>query len=339
MTQQLEIHPLAEILPAMNQDQFDELKESIDRNGLRRPIVTLGNKILSGRHRYKACVELGIQPSIRSYDPQKDGPVPIQYILDEDINRRHLTTDQRAVTCAKLWEQQQKDIESGHQEPINNPEPQQPEADTTEAPEPTDTPNPTEGAEPPEDGDVPPRPATGQTEQEEEGHGAENAKKALMQKLGIGESKMKQALWVQKRDPDMIERIAAGELTLDEARKRIEMRESASQYRKETADILAADMGDDFAEQIRNCEVLTPDKQLKAFVAAPVPDRQNILDLMKMHDLTCIEACKWVAAAWGPKDSIGDMLTWAKDILQEKNKATFSLDGCKITIVKPKAKP
>lgn len=97
----MQIHPDAEVLPEMGSDEFAELVEDIRRNGLLCPITCLGSKIIDGRHRYKACVQLGIEPV---YDELYDleGMTPGEYVWSLNGNRRHLTASQRAACYVEL---------------------------------------------------------------------------------------------------------------------------------------------------------------------------------------------------------------------------------------------
>jgi ParB-like chromosome segregation protein Spo0J len=53
-TSQKEIHPLADIFPAMSEAEFNDLCESIRENGQREAIWLFDNKIIDGRHRFYA---------------------------------------------------------------------------------------------------------------------------------------------------------------------------------------------------------------------------------------------------------------------------------------------
>lgn len=93
-----EIHDLCKIFPVMPTDQFAALMDDIRDNGLRQPIVLFENKILDGRHRYRACLELGRRPVSVQYD----GDDPLSYIISHNLSRRHLDESQRAMVAAKL---------------------------------------------------------------------------------------------------------------------------------------------------------------------------------------------------------------------------------------------
>jgi 16S rRNA G966 N2-methylase RsmD len=96
----LEDHPLAALIPSMRADDYAALRDDIAANGLLQPIVIYEHKILDGRHRYRACVELGIEPRTVVYD----GDAPLAYVVSANLARRHLTADQRAVLAVRLKE-------------------------------------------------------------------------------------------------------------------------------------------------------------------------------------------------------------------------------------------
>jgi hypothetical protein len=90
-----EIHPLANLLPPMTDEEFKALVEDIKKNGVLEPIVLHEGKILDGRHRYKACKQLGIKIKwISTYGGQNGGD-PLAYILSKNLHRRHLTKEQQ----------------------------------------------------------------------------------------------------------------------------------------------------------------------------------------------------------------------------------------------------
>ena len=55
-------------------------------------------KILDGRNRYRACVELGIEPETTNYT----GNDPVGFSLSLNLHRRHLTSDQRAAIAVDV---------------------------------------------------------------------------------------------------------------------------------------------------------------------------------------------------------------------------------------------
>lgn len=101
VNERLEIHPAALIMPEMTPEEFDLLKVDISGNGLIEPLVLFQNKVLDGRHRYKACEELGIDVWAREWE---GGMNPVEYVISMNFHRRHLTTSQRAMVAANASE-------------------------------------------------------------------------------------------------------------------------------------------------------------------------------------------------------------------------------------------
>ena len=54
------VHKLASLMPPMNDGEYVALKNDIAQNELLHPIVIFEGQVLDGRHRYSACVELGV---------------------------------------------------------------------------------------------------------------------------------------------------------------------------------------------------------------------------------------------------------------------------------------
>ena len=66
--EQLKNHPAADAWPMMDDERFGELLADIEMNGQREPITLCDGMILDGRNRYRACVDLDIEPLTRDYD-------------------------------------------------------------------------------------------------------------------------------------------------------------------------------------------------------------------------------------------------------------------------------
>ena len=67
-TNNLRLHPAAEIFPVMAKAEFEALVADIKQNGQLKPIVTYNNMILDGRDRYKACLLIGREPNTTEWD-------------------------------------------------------------------------------------------------------------------------------------------------------------------------------------------------------------------------------------------------------------------------------
>jgi len=94
----LEFHPLANIFPLVEGQDFAELVADIREHGLHEAIVLYEDKILDGRNRYRACEAAGIEPTFTVYQ----GDDPVAYVVSLNLRRRHLSESQRAMVAAKL---------------------------------------------------------------------------------------------------------------------------------------------------------------------------------------------------------------------------------------------
>jgi N6-adenosine-specific RNA methylase IME4/ParB-like chromosome segregation protein Spo0J len=93
-----DLHDLCKLFPPMPEDQFNSLIDSIRDHGLLTPIMLHEGKILDGRHRYKACISLGIEPSFEEYE----GDDALGYVIALNLSRRHLDESQRAMIGARI---------------------------------------------------------------------------------------------------------------------------------------------------------------------------------------------------------------------------------------------
>jgi ParB-like chromosome segregation protein Spo0J len=94
-------HPLADLLPPMSQEDYEELRDSIRANGQREPITLhRDGRVLDGKHRDRACIELGIPTASKTFDgPDTD---LLELVLDLNLKRRHLNESQRAIIATKV---------------------------------------------------------------------------------------------------------------------------------------------------------------------------------------------------------------------------------------------
>jgi hypothetical protein len=95
---QLEPHPLAAIFPPMEGEDFIKLKVDMKNNGQREPTVLFEGKILDGRNRYRACIDLGLEPTTKQYT----GSDPHGFVISMNLHRRHLTPEKKREIIAEL---------------------------------------------------------------------------------------------------------------------------------------------------------------------------------------------------------------------------------------------
>ena len=115
---ELKIHPAAELFPPMTEAEFLGLKEDIREHGQREDIVVWQGQLIDGRHRLRACRELGIEPHIAELMDSTD---PWQYVVSHNLHRRHLTTAQRAMVGDKLASRKQGEKKPDSGIPLSQP--------------------------------------------------------------------------------------------------------------------------------------------------------------------------------------------------------------------------
>lgn len=91
-------HPLAELFPPISAAEMTELRDSIKKSGLNHPITLFEGKILDGRNRYEACLLAGVQPEFQEFG----GDDPVEFVISENLQRRHLSVGQRAAIALQL---------------------------------------------------------------------------------------------------------------------------------------------------------------------------------------------------------------------------------------------
>ena len=92
-----QFHEVTQILPLMEKEEFEDLKNDISQHGLREPIwIDQNGAIIDGRHRYRACIELGIRPEYRVYGSDSS---LIIFVMSLNFKRRHLTQTQKAFVA------------------------------------------------------------------------------------------------------------------------------------------------------------------------------------------------------------------------------------------------
>jgi ParB-like chromosome segregation protein Spo0J len=96
------------IMPRMSKEEFDELKISIETEGQHYPIIANENlEILDGHHRFRACVELQIEPDfeVRKFE---DKLIEKKFVIESNLRRRHLTSFQLVELGVPLLEIEKK---------------------------------------------------------------------------------------------------------------------------------------------------------------------------------------------------------------------------------------
>ena len=92
------------LLPRMSEEEFAELKKSIESEGQHYPIIVNEDlEVLDGHHRYRACIELGIEPDfeVKQFD---DKLLEKKFVIEANLRRRHLNNFQLVELAVPLLE-------------------------------------------------------------------------------------------------------------------------------------------------------------------------------------------------------------------------------------------
>jgi hypothetical protein len=104
--QEYEFHDVANFWPLMEGKDFDDLVESVRREGQLIDIELWEDKIIDGRNRYRACEKLGFEPQFAEVD--LTGRDVVSYVHALNGDRRHMTPSQLAMVGEKAFEYYEK---------------------------------------------------------------------------------------------------------------------------------------------------------------------------------------------------------------------------------------
>lgn len=96
----LQQHPLSAAFPAMQDDEFQSLVDSIENIGVQNPITLFEGMVIDGWHRYQAAKQVNIDcPTVElgNVDPQ-------DFVVAQNKARRNLTASQRAIAVTTVYE-------------------------------------------------------------------------------------------------------------------------------------------------------------------------------------------------------------------------------------------
>lgn len=91
-------HPIADAWEMMSEDKLSELADDIRKNGQLLPVWIYDGKILDGRNRWAACKIAGVEPKTKEYT----GDSPAAFAVSLNDRRRHSTKGQLAAAAAEL---------------------------------------------------------------------------------------------------------------------------------------------------------------------------------------------------------------------------------------------
>ncbi len=91
-------HPIADVWPMMDEAKIAELADDIRKNGQLVPVWLYEGKILDGRNRWAACKIAGVEPKTKEYA----GDEPTAFAVSLNDRRRHMNKGSLAAVAAEL---------------------------------------------------------------------------------------------------------------------------------------------------------------------------------------------------------------------------------------------
>jgi ParB-like chromosome segregation protein Spo0J len=191
------IHPFADTLPMLPDEELQKLADDIKANGQRFSIVRWNGQVIDGRNRLRACEIAGVEPMFR--DLEKDTlPTDLDVaksIISSNLMRRHLTSSERAVIAVELLELA-KPKTAAKAEPAGAP--------VADSAAPAETPAP---APKPEKGSV----------------------KTAAELTGTSPSYIYRAAQVKEQDPEKFQQVKEGKKSIASAKKEIDKTDPTKQ--------------------------------------------------------------------------------------------------------------
>lgn len=94
----MKAHPIADVWPMMPDDKLAELADDVRKNGQLVPVWLYEGKILDGRNRWAACKIAGVEPKTKEYT----GTEPTAFAVSLNDRRRHMNKGSLAAVAAEL---------------------------------------------------------------------------------------------------------------------------------------------------------------------------------------------------------------------------------------------
>ena len=91
-------HPIADVWPMMDEAKLHELADDIAKNGQLVPVWLYEGKILDGRNRWAACKIAGVEPKTKEYT----GDEPTAFAVSLNDRRRHMGKSALAAVAVEL---------------------------------------------------------------------------------------------------------------------------------------------------------------------------------------------------------------------------------------------
>lgn len=276
MSKTYELHPLSLVMPPMSDDEYQQLLESIKQHGQMEPVVIFDGQILDGRHRYAACQELNIEPIIREYSYEHDGPSPATFSLVKNTHRRHLTTSQRAMVAAAILPFFEAEARENQRKAGGD---QKAKSDQTETSTPVHS----------------------------------HAKAA--EEMHVSRASVHTAAKLADEAPDLAEEVKAGKKTLNAAKTELEEKKKnaapsiipAENQRKAAFAEIAERHGEEFASAVLDGRKLKTAEEFEDFMKLSEKEQEGMMDFI-LRGWTIRKAQRWLANAVDEETKVEDLI-------------------------------
>lgn len=180
-------HPIADVWPMMDEAKLQELAADIRKNGQLVPVWLYEGKILDGRNRWAACKIAGVEPKANEYT----GDEPTAFAVAMNDRRRHMNKGSLAAVAAELEPFFAADAKRRQRESGGDKKSQEAKSVMAKMPEPIDR-----------------KPSA-------------PARKEAAKSVGVGERYVQDAKKVKQEAPEVFERLKAGKITLQDAKREV----------------------------------------------------------------------------------------------------------------------
>ena len=254
-------HPISDVWPMMDEAKIAELADDIRRNGQLVPVWLYEGKILDGRNRWAACKIAGVDPKTKEYT----GDEPTAFAVSLNDRRRHMNKGSLAAVAAELEpffaeDAKRRQIESGKQHGRG-------QKVVEKVPQPIDA------------------------------RLLPKAREEAAKSVGVNDRYVQDAKKVKSEAPEVFERLKAGKITLQDAKREV-AKKPTDDWRKDERDRQAlvqdgqsvtANAGTDknliaWAEQ--NLQAVRIDRGTRygnPFVLGEDGDRDEVCDAYEQH--------------------------------------------------------
>lgn len=177
-------HPIADVWPMMDEAKLAELADDIRKNGQLVPVWLYEGKILDGRNRWAACKIAGVDPKTKEYT----GDEPTAFAQSMNEKRRHESASVRAAVAVELEPHFAADAERRKKETQGRPRKadQKPEEKIPQV-----------------------------TERQPQ------ARQEAAKSVGVNDRYVSDAKKVKTEAPEVFERLKAGKITLQDAKREV----------------------------------------------------------------------------------------------------------------------